>query len=405
MNSKIALPDLVELLAQKAGCTKKDAELFLKEFFGLASEVISKGETLKINGLGVFKIVWVEKRSSVNIQTGLPFEIPGHYKLTFSPDENLKEAVNAPFSCFETEILPDDVMTDAVVTAMDDDDDDNVLDFEETEVEDVCEETVSDSGSESSVCPESKETSYTLPEVESLSEAPSEAPQEESSAPLKASPDLSRSDIAKEFKHRFRLGYLSGFLSASLLASLIILGWLYFDKVDTYKEMNLTMHPMTVTIKKDKMGIKENKDSLTIVEMMVTDSIKATAVVHQKTIEAHGSVENVGKEKDSISSRKPDSVAVRPQEKVPDKIKTPVTEVMKPGIFLTTISLKHYGHKTFWVYIYEENKAKIENPNNVPIGTVLVIPDAEKYGINSGSKESVAKAKALAEKILRKYEE
>lgn len=104
------MPDLADLLAQKARCTKKDAELFLKEFFGLASEVISKGEPLKINGLGVFKAIWVEKRASVNIQTGLPFEIPGHYKLTFTPDKNLKEAVNAPFACFEAEILPDDVM-------------------------------------------------------------------------------------------------------------------------------------------------------------------------------------------------------------------------------------------------------------------------------------------------------
>lgn len=115
MNNKITMPELVDLLAQKAGCTKKDAELFLKEFFGLASEVISEGESLKINGLGIFKTIWVEKRASINIQTGLPFEIPGHYKLTFAPDKNLKEAVNAPFSCFEAEVLPDDVMPDALI--------------------------------------------------------------------------------------------------------------------------------------------------------------------------------------------------------------------------------------------------------------------------------------------------
>ena len=61
MNNKITMPDLADLLAQKARCTKKDAELFLKEFFGLASEVISKGEPLKINGLGVFKALGREE--------------------------------------------------------------------------------------------------------------------------------------------------------------------------------------------------------------------------------------------------------------------------------------------------------------------------------------------------------
>ena len=109
MNSKISLPEMVDLLSRKSDCTKKEAEAFLKEFFTLATEILSSGESLKINGLGVFKPVWVEKRNSVNVQTGQPCEIPGHYKLSFTPDKSMRDAVNAPFACFEAEIIADDV--------------------------------------------------------------------------------------------------------------------------------------------------------------------------------------------------------------------------------------------------------------------------------------------------------
>lgn len=70
-------------------------------------------------------------------------------------------------------------------------------------------------------------------------------------------------------------------------------------------------------------------------------------------------------------------------------------DTIKPGVFLTTLSRKHFdGRYEFWIYIYEENKDKIADPQNVPVGTVLVIPDREKYGIDPNSRSSIDKAKA-----------
>ena len=387
------MPDLADLLAQKARCTKKDAELFLKEFFGLASEVISKGEPLKINGLGVFKAIWVEKRASVNIQTGLPFEIPGHYKLTFIPDKNLKEAVNAPFACFEAEILPDDVMTDAALTEEEDEESEDLLDFDEDEVGVI-------DGDEAAM----KTVTLTSHEDRDEKEKYSSSKSESVSESVNEEKNTENIDIKGEFRRRTKMGYISGFLSACLLISLLALGWLYFDKADSYKEVNLTMHPVTFTIKKNKTDVNENKDSLSVVETMVTDSIKATAVMKRKSNAVDEVVKQRSDVRDEEKYQNVDSVDLQQHQKEVEEPKIPVTEVVKPGIFLTTISLKHYGHKTFWVYIYEENKMKIKNPNNVPIGTVLVIPDPDKYGINSGNKESVDKAKALAAEILKRYE-
>ena len=75
MNEKISFPDLVGLLSSKMNITKKEAETFLKEFFTVSTEVITSGEELRINGLGLFKPIWVEARGSINIQTGEPVEI------------------------------------------------------------------------------------------------------------------------------------------------------------------------------------------------------------------------------------------------------------------------------------------------------------------------------------------
>ena len=119
MNEKISFPDLVTLLATKLNVTKKEAEAFLKEFFTISTEVISSGEELRINELGVFKPIWVEPRASVNVQTGEPVEIPGHYKVSFVPDKVLREAVNAPFSSFSVEILNDHVSTEAMMAVGD----------------------------------------------------------------------------------------------------------------------------------------------------------------------------------------------------------------------------------------------------------------------------------------------
>ena len=82
----------------------------------------------------------------------------------------------------------------------------------------------------------------------------------------------------------------------------------------------------------------------------------------------------------------------------------PVIETIRSGVFLTTLARKYFGHKAFWVYIYEENKDVIKNPNQVPIGTRLTIPSASKYDIDANNRTSVENAKALAAKIQSRYE-
>ncbi|MGL5790451.1 MAG: LysM peptidoglycan-binding domain-containing protein, partial [Bacteroidales bacterium] len=78
-------------------------------------------------------------------------------------------------------------------------------------------------------------------------------------------------------------------------------------------------------------------------------------------------------------------------------------EAIRYGSRLTLLAQKYYGDKHFWCYIFEENKDKIQNPNQIPIGTVLVIPDPRKYAISVQSAESVAKAKQYTDKLNSLY--
>lgn len=67
-------------------------------------------------------------------------------------------------------------------------------------------------------------------------------------------------------------------------------------------------------------------------------------------------------------------------------------DTITPNRYLTTMSRQYYGDYRFWVYIYEENKDKISNPDRINPGITVIIPRPEKYGIDSSDKESLAKA-------------
>lgn len=81
----------------------------------------------------------------------------------------------------------------------------------------------------------------------------------------------------------------------------------------------------------------------------------------------------------------------------------PVTETVSETNYLSLIAQRHYGLPEYWVYIYEENIDKIDNPNRVKNGTVIVVPPPEKYGINAADPASVAKAKAKSTELYNLF--
>ena len=109
MDKKLNFTDLSDFFAKAVGVSAADAESFVHTFFDIIVEGLEKDGIVKINGLGTFKVVEVESRSSVNINTGERFEINGHKRLTFIPADSLKEIINAPFAMFEPVEVDDDI--------------------------------------------------------------------------------------------------------------------------------------------------------------------------------------------------------------------------------------------------------------------------------------------------------
>ena len=108
MEKKILLQELFDAIAAHEHITKKKAEALVRAFFEVAEEGLSADNFVKIKGFGTFKIVAVSERESVNINTGERFQIDGHSKISFTPDNYLKELVNRPFSHFQTTVINED---------------------------------------------------------------------------------------------------------------------------------------------------------------------------------------------------------------------------------------------------------------------------------------------------------
>lgn len=109
---KIFMTELADMLAQKAGISKREAQQFLTDFVETIQDGVNNDKLVKIKGLGTFKVIDVDARESVNVNTGERVTIDSHQKLTFTPDAAMKELVNKPFSQFETVVLNDGVEFD-----------------------------------------------------------------------------------------------------------------------------------------------------------------------------------------------------------------------------------------------------------------------------------------------------
>lgn len=94
MNEKLSFQSIADALAKKAGVQKKVADTFSKAFFDTIVEALVAGETLKIKGLGTFKLVEVDDRESVNVSTGKRFVIPGYKKVAFTAEDKVLEVLN-----------------------------------------------------------------------------------------------------------------------------------------------------------------------------------------------------------------------------------------------------------------------------------------------------------------------
>ena len=107
--TKITNTNILSAFRKQVGISKADEIAFAEAFQSIFEQALLRDKVLKISGLGTFKLIPVESRKSVNVNTGEEFEIASHYKLTFTPDTSLKDKVNEPLAHLETTELSSDI--------------------------------------------------------------------------------------------------------------------------------------------------------------------------------------------------------------------------------------------------------------------------------------------------------
>ena len=111
---KLTIQEVAKILTEKNGLEPREASRFAAEMFSVILQRLEEGDTVKVKGLGTFKIINVEARESVSVRTGERVVIDSHAKVTFTPDTIMRELVNKPFSQFETVVLNDGVEFDDI---------------------------------------------------------------------------------------------------------------------------------------------------------------------------------------------------------------------------------------------------------------------------------------------------
>lgn len=107
MDIRYNLQNLSEAISNKKQMPRKDSEAFVRAFFDIIGQYLVQEKIVKVKGLGTFKLVDVQDRESVDVNTGERIVIKGHIKVTFTPENSLRDQVNKPFADFETVIIND----------------------------------------------------------------------------------------------------------------------------------------------------------------------------------------------------------------------------------------------------------------------------------------------------------
>lgn len=416
MNERLSLQDLIDLLAKKQGVAKKEAETFLRELIAVISESIESNDSVRIKDFGVFKLVKVNARKSVDVNTGEAIEIPAHYKLSFTPDKSLKEAINKPFAHFESVVLEDGVSFENVESEteediteeLDDSTDTSSIEEEITEYINVPEESAekaieaneivegtpdpeieTEAEAESAITEAKAEAEIDTEEENTVANAPGII-HEETVAPFKT-PSAS-TDIESMFYNHRKKSKRRRFISLAFVILLILaafaIGGYYFQELAGF----LTGQPPVDKSKKVVIVFDKKSPVDSLAQKQDSTQIQGIAQETKKEPQQETKMPKTEPKNEDVK------VTAQP---VKDSSKPLATETIRSGHTLRNIALGYYGHKSFWVYIYEENKSVIKNANNIALGTKLIIPAPAKYGIDSKNPASIEKAKQREAKLFK----
>ena len=438
---KITNSNILSVFRKQIGISKADEIAFAEAFQSIFEEALLQDKILKISGLGTFKLIPVESRKSVNVNTGEEIEIAGHYKLTFTPDASLKDKVNEPLAHLETVELDADVVIESqgeiqnIISqnsaveetqniSCQQDDPLQKLAEQALELKDILadiqglgglsdglvEEKIEEKQVEAVILEEINVNEEVVVEEvveEKQEDAKSEEPQiaivntpiveETPKSQVSASTSVSGQDIIDSINkedYKSDSKHSKGWIWVAIVLFFGIIGLLVYQNIDFFVPAEGTeIDSLTVAVV-EEMPVEEIipqiEDSVLYSDLEI-DSLEV--------VELQDSIDDIEVDKTSpIYSAQFSDIFNRKREYV----EFIDTVVLNEGSRLTWISLKQYGHKDYWVYIYEANRDIVKNPNAIKIGTKLRIPKLADELIDANNPETIEYARYLHDVYVRR---
>jgi len=455
---KISSQEIIDLVSSKASVSKRAAEEFLKVLTSTIEEALMTGEVVKIKNFGTFKMQWNEPRKSVNVQTGEDIILLGFHKVTFTPDNQLRDLVNEPFAHLEPVELDGSPIEKTNTSSEPPLDPLRTLNEQAFEIRNILDEirelsTTADGKVESIEIVE--EHIFELKEdvVEPIIDSniiESEGPEsfvEETAEQIvvdehelsviieteKVENELPHQDL-EEVDLQINFNPKSEPVVSEISISIT-------ENRESEPELNDSVSDIDVLIEEQKVKKRRHKKTwlIVIVSSILLvfvgigaysfypparnfmdknySSIKFSVLKKSESISMTDMFNTVSgwfaskKEKEIVpqsivipkDTMQIDSIEAKPEvdslQMLFDNPRVYTaylgTERIHDGSRLTIMAKRYYGSKDFWVYIYEANREHIANPDRIPVGTLIKVPKVDKRLINSSNLRCIRKAKEL----------
>ena len=343
METKITIHDLSLALVQRAGLHSSEADEFTRAFFNLIAEKVLEDKMVKVKGLGGFKLIDMSDRESVDVNTGERILIPGHAKISFTPDGTLRDQVNKPFADFQTVILNEGTSIEDMEKIEEEPvtEDDIVVDDEERVLQDERPAT------------DESEENLTFPEDEVKESDDEDVPAVEL-APVTTLSGVSESERNVPSVKIIHKGLSPWFTLVYVLLTLFLMALSYY----------VGYHRLLAPEPSDSMSARVSQE--------VKPNESSPAVQPQKpspvdsVAEARRRILNIANQYPQVPGGKYLIVGTRR------------VHIMKVGDSLLKLALKEYGHKDFAQYIIIYNQ--FSNPDVIPVGYEVKLPELSENG-------------------------
>lgn len=370
MNNRYVLSDLVDALV-KAGHKRRDAEEFARVFFAQIEEQVFRGDTVKVKGLGLFRLILSGARESVNVNTGERIKIDEHYKLQFLPEAGLKELVNGPYAHLDPIPLDDET---AVALA--------------AKTDTVADEPVDDAQPEASSAAAAK---------------PAKAAAAEKKEPVFEVEESQPQDNKKSDKKGTTIAWIIFVLLALALIVYALCSTVFNGDNQGARRARpvvrnevVTEVPAATTVEQTEAAQPaEQTPAATAAKPAEKAAAAQTAekTPAAKTAEKAPAAQSAQKEAEKTVASAVDASSWEMQQEI----------TLGQNERLTLVAQKYYGDKVYWVYLYQANRDRIPNPNKIKAGTKIRIPKAPASVVNPKDPASLQKAAALEEAYIKQF--